>query len=75
MKYTRSRDGVERANLFVHLRVDRETMAELRRRAKNNFDGCTLHEYLSQTFWNGFHADAAAEEADAELDRIYGEGD
>ncbi len=75
MKFTRSKDGIERANIFIPLRVDRETLAEFKRRSRgpSEPDGQTLHEYLYRTFWDGFHAESARIEGDKQLSEMYEE--
>lgn len=76
-RFTKSRDGVERANLTIKLRVDRETLAEFNRRLRETHypDSFTLQDYLRGTFWDGYHCETSRLESDRDLHATYGETD
>lgn len=65
MKYTRSRDGVERATLLVPHRVTREEFAWLVKRAKANGGKRTPHDVLSACLSEGLENEAERDREEA----------
>jgi hypothetical protein len=66
MKYTKSRDGIERANIIVKHRVTREDYVWLAARAKSM--GMTVQRFLGACLDDGLNNDQLAAEEDREAE-------
>ena len=63
MKYTRSKDGIDRATIRVELRCTKEEFEELQKAAKE--DGAdSVRGYLHRCLTSGIFADREAMESD-----------
>lgn len=67
MRYVKSRDGIERATLYIKHRVTREDYQWLRQRAKRN--DMTVHEYLGVCLDNGINEESLIADEEAEIER------
>jgi len=66
MRYTRSKDGIDRVNLRAVIRVDKEEVARIRAMAKKQER--SLSQYLTDCVYAGLQADAHNRDYDSDED-------
>ena len=68
MKFTPSRDGVERSDVTVEIRMSRELLRQVKQAASH--EGVTLKEWLRSALHSGIGGELERVDADLELIKL-----